>query len=83
MWVVRRLKALRAVEQEIINVLCAEVLSVLKFAKPAWITLVTARESSDIEYVLKTGILLVHGHRYQSFSWALTEARMTTLKDQR
>ena len=83
MWVVRRLKALGASETEMLNVLRAQVLSVLHFASPAWSTQISARESSQIESVLRTGLYLVYGQRYLSFSWALRQAKMTTLKEQR
>ena len=83
MWIIRRLKALGASEQELIRVLQAQVLSVLLFATPAWSTLITARESDRIESVLKTGLYLVYGQRYQSFSWALCEAKISSLSDQR
>ena len=83
MWVIRRLKALGASEKELLNVLRAQVLSVLQFATPAWCTLITAQESAQIEAVLKTGLYLVYGHRYLSFSWALKESNMKTLKEQR
>ena len=65
MWIIRRLKALGASEQELIRVLRAQVLSVLLFATPAWSTLITAKESARIESVLKTGLYLVYGPRYQ------------------
>ena len=83
MWIVRRLKALGASETEMLTVLRAQVLSVLHFASPAWSTQISSRESSQIESVLRTGLYLVYGHRYLSFSWALREAKMTTLKEQR
>ena len=83
MWVVRRLKALGANEKELLNVLRAQVLSVLQFATPAWSTLITAQESAQIEAVLKTGLFLVYGQRYLSFSWALKESNMKTMKEQR
>ena len=65
MWVVRRLKALGASEQELLNVLRAQVLSVLQFATPAWSTLITVLESNRIESVLRTGLYIVYGKRYQ------------------
>ena len=83
MWIVRRLKALGASEQDLLKVLRAQVLSVLQFASPAWSTLITAHESARIESVLKTGLFLVYGHRYESFSWALREANWSSLEDQR
>ena len=83
MWVVRRLKALGAGERELLNVLQAQVLSVLHFASPAWSTQITAAENRQIESVLKTGLYLVYGERYESFSWALAEANMSSLMTQR
>ena len=83
MWVVRRLKALGASEQDLLNVLRAQVLSVLHFASPAWSTQITAQENRMIEAVLKAGLYLVYGERYKSFSWALKEAKISSLKDQR
>ena len=83
MWVIRRLKALGASEEQLLNVLRAQVLSVLHFASPAWSTQITVRENTRIESVLKTGLYLVYGERYQSFSWALAEANMSSLSEQR
>jgi hypothetical protein len=83
MWVIRRLKALGASEKELLSVLRAQVLSVLQFATPAWSTLLTVQESNQIESVLRTGLYLVYGERFQSFSWALREAKMRTQKEQR
>ena len=83
MWVVRRLKALGASEQELLSVLRAQVLSVLQFATPAWSTLLTVQESNQIESVLRTGLYLVYGERHKSFSWALRQAKMRTLKEER
>ena len=53
MWVVRRLKALGASEQELLNVLRAQVLSVLHFASPAWSTQITVQENTQIESVYR------------------------------
>ena len=83
MWVVRRLKMLGAGERDLLNVLRAQVLSVLQFATPAWSTLLTVAESARIESVLRTGLHLVYGDKYRSFNWALKEAKMCSLEDQR
>ena len=81
MWVVRRLKSLGASEKELLSVLRAQVLSVLLFATPAWSTLITEKESAQIESVLKTGLYLVYGKRYESFSWALRQANILSLRE--
>ena len=83
MWVVRRLKTLGASEKELLSVLRAQVLSVLQFATPAWSTLITQKESAQIESVLKTGLYLVYGQKYETFSWALNQANMSSMSEQR
>ena len=77
MSIVRRLKTPGASEQDLLKVLRAQVFS------PAWSTLITAHESARIESVLKTGLFLVYGNRYESFLWALRESKMNSLEDQR
>jgi hypothetical protein len=83
MWIIRRLRALGASTQDLLRVLRTQVISVLQFAIPAWTTMLTLREESHIESVLKTGLYLVYGQRYLSYKWALQEAGMISLKDQR
>ena len=72
-----------ASEEDLLKVLRAQVLSVLQFATPAWSTLLTVLESARIESVLKTGLYLVYGERFQSFEWALKESHMCSLEEQR
>ena len=83
MCIVRRLKTLRASEQDLSKVLRAQVLSVLQFSTPAWSTLLTAVESARIESDLKTGLFLVYGERDDYFIWALKQAQMFSLENQR
>ena len=63
-----------ASEQELLSVLRAQVLSVLRFATPVWSTLITEKKSAQIESVLKTGLYLVYGQKYESFLWGLRQA---------
>ena len=59
-------------------------MSVLQFAIPVWATMITKAEEEQIESVLKTGLFLIYGpHRYRSYTWALKESNMITLKEQR
>ena len=70
--------------KELLNVLRANVISVLLFAVPVWTTMLTKAEEDQIESVLKTGIFLIYGpHKYKSYKWALRESNMISLKDQR
>ena len=83
MWIIRRLKALGACEADLLNVLRCQVLSVLQFAVPAWTTMITRAESNSIESVQKTGLYLIYGARFRSYTWALGEANMKTQFEQR
>jgi hypothetical protein len=83
MWIVRRLKALGAGTSELLDSLRSHVISVLQFASPAWTTMLTKHEENRIENVLRTGLHLVYGDRYQSYTWALKTAGMKSLKEQR
>ena len=61
-----------------------QVLSVLTLlAVPAWDSLLTEREISQIEIVLKTGLRIICGQNYISFSSALIQVKMITMKEQR
>ena len=83
MWIIRRLKAMGASPEQMLPVLRAQVLSTLNFASPAWSTMLSKSEKSQIESVLKTGLYLVYGPRYRSFNWALNQSQMVSLEDQR
>ena len=83
MWVIRRLKALGACEADLLSVLRCQVLSVLQFAVPAWTTMITKAESNSIESVQKTGLYLIYGARFRSYTWALHEAKIKTQLEQR
>ena len=83
MWIVRRLIALGASVPDLLSVLRCQVLSVLQFAVPAWTTMISQAESRSIESVQKTGLYLIYGARYRSYSWALREAAMRTQTEQR
>ena len=68
---------------DLLNVLRCQVLSVLQFAVPAWTTMISKAESRSIESVQKTGLYLIYGARYRSYSWALKESAMRTQVEQR
>ena len=83
MWIIRRLKAQGASEKEMLEVLRCQVLSVLQFAIPAWTTMLCQAEKTQIESVQKTGLYLVYGPRYRSYTWALRESGSLSLERQR
>ena len=83
MWVIQRIKSLGACEANLLNVLRCQVLSVLQFAVPAWTTMLIKSESKSIESVQKTGLYLIYGAKFRSYTWALQEANMRTQVEQR
>ena len=83
MWIIRRLIALGASVPDLLKVLRCQVLSVLQFAVPAWTTMISQAESRIIESVQKTGLYLIYGAKYRSYSWALKESAMKSQVEQR
>jgi hypothetical protein len=83
MWLLRRLKTMGATQKELIDVLQKQILSVLQLAVPAWNSLLTKSEVSDIERVLKCGLHIIFGFEYKSYEWALRVSQLKTLEQQR
>ena len=83
MWIIRRLVALGASVPDLLSVLRCQVLSVLQFAVPAWTTMISKAESRSIESVQKTGLYLIFGAKFRSYTWALKEAGFKTQEQQR
>ena len=83
MRIIRRLIALGTSVPDLISVLRCQVLSVLQYAVPAWITMISKAESRSIESVQKTGLYLIFGAKFRSYTWALEQAGMKTQGQQR
>ena len=75
MWIVRRLKALGASRNRLIDV--------FQLAAPAWDCLLTAQERTDIECVLRTGLRIIWGEDYVSFDQVLSESKLKTMQQAR
>ena len=71
MWLIRRLKYLRASTTQLIDSLQKQVLSVLWLGAPAWYCLLTLSEKHDIDRVAKVGLKIIYGNLYQGFENAL------------
>ena len=80
---IRRLKALGASQDQLVDVLQKQVISLLHLASPAWNVLLTVREKADIERVLRTAIHIIWGSQYTSYEHALKASNMITLEEQR
>ena len=67
LWIIRRLKALGASRQRLIDVLQKQVLSALQVAVPAWDSSLTCQEQIDLERLLKTSLRIIWGQDYVSY----------------
>ena len=67
MWILRRLKALGASKQRLLDVLQKQVLSVLTLGVPAWDCMLTLEERTDLSRVLKIGLHIVWGAEFSTF----------------
>ena len=83
MWVIRRLKSLGCDNNDLLDVLKQQVLSVLEQAVPFWGPLLTKVESVMIERVLKTGLHIVYQSEYKSFTQCLELAKLKSLSQRR
>ena len=71
MWLLRRLKALGATNEQLIDTLQKQILSVLWLGAPAWYCLLTQAEKTDIDRVGKVGMKIIFGEHYCGFENSL------------
>ena len=83
MWIIRRLKALGASRNSLIDVLQKQVLSVLNLAVPAWDCFLTCQERTDLERVLKTGLRIIWGNAYTTYEEVLQASNLKSLQETR
>ena len=76
MWLIRRLKSLKANKGRLIDVLQKQVLSVLWLRAPAWFCQTTEQERKDIDRVAKVGLRIIFGEAYCGFENCLAAANM-------
>ena len=81
MWIVRRLKSLRASTNQLLDVLNMQVLSVLFLGAPAWFGQLTTAEKTHLNRVLRCGLHIIYGDTYRSLTDALTRAGMLSVTD--
>ena len=67
MWLIRRLKALGASINQLIDCLQKQVLSVLWLGAPAWFCMLTQQERQDIDIVAKVELQIIFGQSYSGF----------------
>ena len=79
----RRLKSLGCPNAELIDVLKQQVLSICEGSVAFWGPMITRNESNMLERVLKTGLHIIYQDQYLSYSNALRQANIKSLKIRR
>ena len=83
LWVLRRLSKLGASDEDILDVYCKQIRSILEFAVPVWNSSITGENISEIERVQKTALHIMLGDRYVSYSNALRLSGLDKLSNRR
>ena len=76
MWLIRRLKALGASINQLLDTLHKQVLSVLWLGAPAWFSQLTQHERQDLDRVAKVGLRIIYGEAYSGFENMLQAASL-------
>ena len=71
LWLLRRLKVFGANQQELLDVYCKQVRSVIEFGAVVWHPWLTQINSADIERVQKSAWAIILGQEYTSYESAL------------
>jgi hypothetical protein len=82
MWIVRRLKALGASHDELLDVLQKQVLSVLYLGAPAWFCQTTVAEQRSLDRVLRCGLRIIYGEEFTGFTEARKRANTSLVTEQ-
>ena len=83
LWMIRRLKALGASNEELIDVYAKQVRSILEQAVAVWSPALTLYQAAQIERVQKTFCAVVLGPMYTDYSSALTTLDLVPLDERR
>ena len=83
MWMMRRLQKLGASQEDLVDVYCKQIRSILEFAVPVWNSLMTGEHVLQLERIQKSALHIVLGDRYSSYSNALKLSGLDKLSDRR
>jgi hypothetical protein len=83
LWTIRRLKKLGANQEDLLDVYCKQIRSILEFAVPVWNSSITGENISQIERIQKTALHIILGDRYRSYSTALRLSGLDKLSNRR
>ena len=83
LWVIRRLKALGAGPEQLVDMYTKQCRSILELAVPAWHGAITQTERANIERVQKGALYTIFGDNYGSYKNGLKLANLNTLEARR
>ena len=80
---IRRLKNLGANMEDLLDVYCKQIRSLLEFAVPVWNSSLTGENISQLERIQKSALHIILGERYHSYRSALKATGLDKLSDRR
>ena len=69
--------------EDVIDIYCKQVRSVLEFGVPVWNSGLKKQLIRDIERVQKTFLYIIYGNSYRNYHHALEKSKLETLEDRR
>ena len=83
LWMLRRLKTSGANQQELVDIYCKHIRSILEYAAVVWHSALTKLNISDIERVQKSALGIILGTRYNGYQNALSTLNLEKLSERR
>ena len=83
LWILRRLKALGAGPDDLLDLYIKQIRCLLELAAPAWNGSLTRSEIVDIERVQKCALRIILGTSYEDYSSALEISNLESLENRR
>ena len=79
MWQLRRLKKLGCPKDELLDVFKQQILSITEFGAACWGSMITKKESLQLERIFKTALHIIFQHDYISFEHSRQAVKMEIL----
>ena len=79
LWSLRRLRILGANREDLMDVYCKQIRSILEYAAPVWHSSLTGEDRLKIERIQKSALRIILEDEYQSYTSALKLMQIETL----
>ena len=80
---IRRLKRVGTSEENLLDIYCKQIRSILEFAAPVWNPGLTGEDIVNLERIQKTVFHIIMGEEYTSYNYSLTRMGSLKLSDRR